>query len=223
MGKGWWGWNHKKLWLCAHGRSSQAPVLTAGCSKAMLEQSLLGKTTSNRRAKGQFPVKSPDAALWQAQKLKDLPPFQLLNQNTQSPKAAAGLRLILRSVTWHAYLLTCLSLALCRVNSHLVGLLGLRWSVKCFGEKLQPQTINHLCRALKWFIIQTGKTQELDASLMCTMNSLRSSSRTQVNVLLGVISEPTLGWKPSFFSPGGYFSSSAFKSTNSAVTKPRDR
>jgi len=54
---------------------SQAPALMAGCSRAMPERSLPGRKTSNRRAKGQFPVKSPSAALQQAQKLKDLPLF----------------------------------------------------------------------------------------------------------------------------------------------------
>ena len=174
---------------------SQAPALMAGCSRAMPERSLPGRKTSNRRAKGQFPVKSPSAALQQAQKLKDLPLFWLLNQNMWSPKAAAGLRLILGSVTRHwasqAYSFTCLSLPVCRANSHLSGLCGLQWSAKCFGEK-----IKHLCQAVKWFIIQTGKTQELNPSFGCMMNSRRSPSSTEVNVLLGVISEPTLGWKP---------------------------
>lgn len=39
----------------------------------------------------------------------------------------------------------------------------------------------------------TNKTQQLNPSLLCTMNPLRSPPSTELSVILGVISEPTLG------------------------------
>lgn len=89
VGKGWWGQKSQK-WLWVPGSLLTSSCPGGRCFKAILEQSFSEKKTNNMQAKGPFSIKSLDTALWQAQKLKDLPPFHLLKQNNSQQRPVQG-------------------------------------------------------------------------------------------------------------------------------------
>lgn len=89
VGKGWWGQKSQK-WLWVLGVCSQAPALEAGALRQYLSKVSQQRKPTTCNQKGQFSIKSLDTALWQAQKLKDLPPFHLLKQNNSQQRPMQG-------------------------------------------------------------------------------------------------------------------------------------